>query len=185
MFHLLCQGGSPVMHYYCACLCVCVCSHACTHIDRLLKDTWQVVSLLLFTAPVASPGRQAPPRALGLDQMCPVSPQSLLLWEGAGQSHGDAGSLWLLTFCNSSHFWVEHRFTQHFFQQSHVKERKQMLLSALFLHWRPSKVKDVCKFKQQGRNPASASSDGRAMTTCPLTSSLTWGESLNAQVLHC
>lgn len=153
------------MHYYCACLCVwvCVLTHACTHIDRRLKDTWQVVSLLLFTAPVASPGRQAPPWALGVDQMCPVSPHSLLLWEGAGQSHGDAGSLWFcspstfppLTYLpvwrwNSSHFWVERRFTQHFSQQSRVKERKQMLLSALFLHWRPSKVKMYASSNSKG-----------------------------------
>ena len=39
--------------------------------------------------------------------------------------------------------------------------------------------------QQKGRNPGPASSDGRAAITCPLMGSLTWGKSLNAQVLHC
>ena len=66
-------------------LCVPLCVHvsACAHLHKYWEATQRhlTVGFPFFTAPVippppAAPGWQAPPRALGLDQMCPESPYS-------------------------------------------------------------------------------------------------------------
>lgn len=153
-------------HYYCACLCVCtcLCVHTCTNIERLLNYTFPFFTAPVISPPPAAPGQQAPPRALGLDQMCPESPYSPFFSEKQDNPRGMLSPLYIYTHSasvfptltcfpvwrwNSSYFWVECQLA-HFSHQSHVKETKQMLLFALFLHWTPSKGNGICRSNRKG-----------------------------------
>lgn len=184
--------------YYCACLCVCtcLCVYTCTNIDRLLKDTWRVVGFPLFTAPVTPHPHPGRPRTTGtsmgswLRSNVTWDPTQSLLWKKQDNPrtmlspcHCSASVVPTLTCFpgwrwNSSYFWVECQLAQHFSQQSHMKEIKQMLLFALFLHCRPTKGNGICRSNSKGGIRPRASSDGRA-TKCLGSSLLKDGDDGN------
>lgn len=177
----------------CARVCVCTLAQISTGSSKT-PDGWWAFHFSQHQSPptpiLAAPGRQAPPWALGLDQMWPETPHSPFSEKKQDNPrtmlspcHCSASVVPTLTCFpgwrwNSSYFWVECQLAQHFSQQSHMKEIKQMLLFALFLHCRPTKGNGICRSNSKGGIRPRASSDGRA-TKCLGSSLLKDGDDGN------